>query len=58
MDTNNDLFVLQEETEKRISICTACDSLVQDDVPKCKHCACSLSMMTTLKFKQCPEGKW
>lgn len=48
----------QEETEKRVSFCIKCEHNILDELPKCKQCDCSISIVTTLNFKTCPIGKW
>jgi hypothetical protein len=56
--TTNDITVIKEETEKRISFCVNCEHNILDVIPKCDECNCSISMLTTLNFKTCPIGKW
>lgn len=59
-DFNNaDIIASKEETEKRVQVCIACnDNVMLNMVPSCNHCNCSISIMTTLTFKECPLGKW
>ena len=54
----SDILVTPEETTKRLNVCTLCDELTHDVIPKCSQCNCSISMLTTLLFKTCPIGKW
>jgi hypothetical protein len=58
-DQLDDINCTKQETETRITACVGCDRLVQDDgIPKCTECNCTISMLTSFKFKTCPIGKW
>lgn len=52
------LYCDQEETLRRIKFCADCEHNVLDVIPKCEHCDCSISIVTTLNTKTCPIGKW
>jgi len=58
MADNDSIYCDTQETEKRVSICISCEKNILDVIPKCSECNCSISMLTTLKFKTCPIGKW
>ena len=55
---SEDLLCSQEETTRRVEQCIMCENNVLDEIPKCKQCDCSISMLTALSFKTCPIGKW
>lgn len=58
MTTDIDINTDPVEKEKRISFCSTCEKNVLDILPKCSECDCSLSMLTSFKFKSCPIAKW
>lgn len=49
-----------EESDTRLSLCKSCENFFvdHDQHTKCKGCGCNISMMITMKFKNCPLGKW
>lgn len=55
-----DILVTPDITNDRLSHCLSCENLNNDttDIPKCRVCDCSISMLTTISFKTCPIGKW
>jgi hypothetical protein len=57
-DQLDDVNCTKEETERRINFCVECDKLDETDAPKCTECNCTISMMTSFRFKTCPIGKW
>lgn len=48
------------ESESRLALCKPCENFFidTDNHTKCQGCGCNISMMITLKFKQCPLEKW
>lgn len=57
-DTDIEILVTPEETQRRLSFCIPCENHILDVIPKCKVCDCSISMLSTLIFKNCPIEKW
>jgi hypothetical protein len=58
-DQLDDVNCTKQETEKRISFCVDCDRRSDDEnVPKCTECNCTISMLSSFRFKSCPIGKW
>lgn len=55
---DQDVNCSRQEQERRIEFCGTCDRLDQELIPRCKECNCSISMLSTYKFKTCPIGKW
>jgi len=52
-----DVFVSQEESDRRWEICNSCDE--QDkDLKQCKVCTCYLSLKNELATEKCPLRKW
>lgn len=49
-----------EESKARLAECKPCENFFidSDRHTKCKGCGCNISMMITMKFKQCPLEKW
>lgn len=49
-----------EESEARLAKCKPCENFFidTDQQTKCKGCGCNISILITLKFKQCPLEKW
>lgn len=41
--------------KKRMSICEACEYLVE---MQCSRCECLVRAKTMLRTEKCPEGKW
>lgn len=50
-----DVFVNESQKLERYSICDSCDKNENDT---CSECACPLPVITNMKFKECPLGKW
>lgn len=56
---NSDINATQQETERRLEFCIPCeDKILVVDAPACKHCNCSISLLSTVSYKSCPIGKW
>ena len=54
-----DINCAPEETLRRIAFCGPCeDNYIFNGAPSCKHCNCSISLLTTVTYKTCPIGKW
>lgn len=50
----------QDESEARLALCKPCENFFMDidNQTKCAGCGCNISMMITMKFKECPLEKW
>lgn len=52
-----EVFVTQEESDRRWTICNACPE--QDlELKQCKKCTCFLSIKNEMATERCPLGKW
>ena len=49
-----------EESESRLAACKPCENFFMDvdNHTKCKGCGCNISILISLKFKECPLEKW
>lgn len=55
--SGKDVFVTQDESDRRWKICNACPE--QDlDWKQCKVCTCFLTVKNELATERCPLGKW
>ena len=55
----NDISCSQEETQTRLAFCKTCPEFkIENMITKCSACDCSISMVTTFKYKACPAGNW
>jgi hypothetical protein len=54
------VIVSAAETARRLNFCMSCDRFGSDEHRPgvCLECNCSIPMITTLRFKTCPIGKW
>ena len=50
-------YVLNQEREKRYSICQSCDKFIKLTT-QCKECGCFMKLKTKLYNASCPLGKW
>ena len=53
----NQLFASEEEQNRRMEICKACDQFSQEDI-RCRKCGCYLQQKTSLTASKCPLNKW
>jgi hypothetical protein len=51
------VFVSEEISNKRFSICVECPELIQL-TKTCKKCGCFMSAKTKIEKAQCPLNKW
>lgn len=55
----NDSTCSPEETQKRLAFCKTCPKFkIENMITKCSACDCSISMVSTFKYKACPVGNW
>ena len=55
----NDVVICDEnETQKRLLSCKTCDYFIVNDITMCGKNGCSINLMSTFKFKECPIGRW
>lgn len=49
-----------EESQSRLDLCVPCENFFidEDQHTKCQGCGCNISILTTIKDKSCPLGKW
>lgn len=49
-----------QESESRLSSCKSCENFFidVDNHTKCKGCSCNISILISLKIKECPLEKW
>jgi len=50
----------EEEQRQRLDFCKACPSfkIKEDHTTECTDCGCSISLMISFLFKECPKGNW
>lgn len=53
----NTEYVLEEQRDKRYSLCLDCDKLIKL-TKQCKECGCFMAAKTALLHATCPIGKW
>lgn len=53
-----DEFVDEQLRQERTSICDSCEKLKIVGNKICDVCACPIEIITNMKFKNCPVGKW
>ena len=53
----NQLFASEEEQNRRMEICKACDQFSKEDI-RCRKCGCFLQQKTSLTASKCPLNKW
>lgn len=47
------------ESLQRLEFCKKCPEFkIENMITKCSACNCSISMVTTFKYKACPAGNW
>lgn len=55
----DDITCTLQETIQRVEICKKCPEFkIENMITKCSACDCSISMVTTFKYKACPAGNW
>lgn len=57
---NDNIECTELEHTSRLNYCKNCIAFkIKDDfLTECSECGCSISLMTTFKFKICPKGNW
>lgn len=53
-----DISCSEEETSQRLSFCKVCEHMKINQFTECELSGCQISLMTTIKFKECPKGNW
>lgn len=53
-----DEFVSEDTRINRIKICNECSDLSTIGNKTCNICVCPIEVITNMKFKECPKGKW
>jgi hypothetical protein len=53
----NTVWVQQDQYEKRILACKACDSFIKK-LRVCKECGCHMPTKAKMQDAFCPLGKW
>ncbi len=51
-------FVDETTRKTRTEICNSCDKLSTVGNKTCNVCVCPIEVITNMKFKECPIGKW
>ena len=55
----NDVDICDEnETQRRLFECKNCEHFVVNNKTICGKTGCSISLMSTFKFKECPINRW
>lgn len=55
---DEDIFVAEDARLTRTTICSACEHASVNEPKTCMVCACPIAVITNMKFKECPIGKW
>lgn len=60
MTFDSEINCTPEEIETRLNFCKVCPNLAFDEkqFTKCSKSGCLINLMTSFKFKSCPEGNW
>jgi hypothetical protein len=53
----NQLFVSEEEQNRRMGICNQCEYFSQEDI-RCKQCGCFLKQKVSFTASKCPINRW
>lgn len=55
---DEDIFVDETVRASRIATCNDCEHNSAQEPKTCMICACPIAVITNMKFKECPIGKW
>lgn len=55
--SGNEIFVTEEEKERRLSICKKCPEYHEEQM-RCKNCGCFLENKVTFTASKCPLSHW
>lgn len=53
----NQLFATEEEQNRRMEICKACEYFNSEDV-RCRQCGCFLKQKVSITSSKCPLNLW
>jgi len=59
-ENDQDVYCTEEEMAARLALCQTCQffKIREDGFTECESSGCLINLMTTMKFKICPIGKW